>query len=108
MADLWGEGILGFFADPHVPGATQQLVLQITIPITMATTVVALKTRYTLGQYLGATVIIVGIVVDIIPAFADPSSGLAPDSFWWLLVFVGSCIPFAFSYVFKVPPSLSL
>lgn len=95
------QGILGFFSDPHVPGATQQLVLQITIPITMATTVVALKTRYTIGQYIGATVIIVGIVVDVIPAFADPSSGLAPDSIWWLLVFVCSCIPFAFSYVFK-------
>ena len=84
-----------------ITGATQQLLLQLTIPVTMIASVVVLKTRYSLGQYIGATIIIGGIVVDVIPAFLDPDSDLAADSPFWLMIYLSSVIPFAFSYTYK-------
>ena len=67
----------------------------------MVASVLILRTKYAWGQYLGALIIIGGIVVDVIPAFFDPSSELAADSPFWLLVFVSSTIPFALSYTYK-------
>ena len=95
------QSILQFFSDSHVPGATQQLLQQAVIPITMIASILFLKTKYSMGQYIGATVIVLGIFIDIIPAFSDPESDLyAPIS--WTLIFLFSSLPFALSYLYKV------
>ena len=82
-------------------GATQQLLLQLAIPVTMIASVLILKTKYSVGQYIGAIIIIGGIVIDVIPAFFDPGSDLAADSLFWLLIYLSSVLPFAASYTYK-------
>lgn len=62
---------------------------------------VVIKTRYAWGQYIGAIIILIGIIVDVVPAFFDPSSELQASSPFWFFIFLFSALPFALSYLYK-------
>lgn len=94
------QSILGFLSDSHVKGALQQLLIQLTIPMTMFLSIIWLRRTYSLGQYTGALLIFIAIIVDIWPAFFDPSSDLSSPLFW-IFVYTASVVPFAFSTVCK-------
>lgn len=67
----------------------------------MIASIVVLKVKYGWTQYLGAFIIIGGILIDVLPAFLDPNSQLTADSPFWMIIFVSSTIPFAISYIYK-------
>eukprot|EP01097_Dermamoeba_algensis_P001945 TRINITY_DN1764_c0_g2_i1.p1 TRINITY_DN1764_c0_g2~~TRINITY_DN1764_c0_g2_i1.p1 ORF type:complete len:564 (-),score=74.63 TRINITY_DN1764_c0_g2_i1:515-2176(-) len=56
-----------------------------------------LKTFYSLTQYIGAAVILAGLVVSVWPALSDSGGG----QFQWDLIFFAATIPTALSAVYK-------
>lgn len=58
--------------------------------------------RYRWGHYLGALIIIVGIVVALLHAFLS-SSGASGNSVFGIVVFFLSCTPTAFSVCASTP-----
>jgi drug/metabolite transporter (DMT)-like permease len=108
-------GIMQTFAVNYISNASMiVLVQQSAIPISMVISRYALQATYTKAQYLGASVVLMGIVVVLIPNFfatADPSAEISsiptapvPDAttqLIWLLVLIVSCVPMCLSSVYK-------
>lgn len=113
------SGIMQVFAINYISNASLiVLVQQSAIPISMAISVYALNSVYTKSQYIGAGVVLLGIVVVLIPTFFghaastdsgegathSGSSGSETGSsteMFWLLVMIISCIPMCLSSVYK-------
>lgn len=112
------SGIMQVFAINYISNASLiVLVQQSAIPISMAISVYALNAVYTKSQYIGAAVVLLGIVVVLIPTFfghSDSSStgehsgssgsdsgGTSSTEMFWLLVMIVSCIPMCLSSVYK-------
>lgn len=107
-----GSGVLMIFGGNQTSGAMQQLLIQGAIPFTMffswlvSTPFIAhilkeqLHVRYRWGHYLGAFIIIVGIVVALLHAFLY-SSGASGNTVFGIIVFFLSSTPTAFSGVYK-------
>lgn len=105
-------GVLMIFGGNQTSGAMQQLLIQGVIPFTMffswlvSNPLVArilrekLNVRYRWGHYLGAFVIIAGIVVALLHAFLG-SNGAAGNTVFGIIVFFLSATPTAFSGVYK-------
>jgi len=105
-------GVLMIFGGNQTSGAMQQLLIQGVIPFTMffswlvSNPLVArilrekLNVRYRWGHYLGALIIIAGIVVALLHAFLS-SDGASGNSVFGIIVFFLSSTPTAFSGVYK-------
>jgi len=93
------QGVFGFYADSHVPGIMQNLLIQLVIPMTIGLSIIFLKARYKISEYIGAVIILAGIVIDISPSFTN-SANFHVNMFW-VIVFLASVIPFACSTVYK-------
>jgi hypothetical protein len=105
-------GVLMIFGGNQTSGAMQQLLIQGAIPFTMffswlvSNPLVArilrekLNVRYRWGHYLGALVIISGIVVALLHAFLS-SNGASDNTVFGIIVFFLSATPTAFSGVYK-------
>jgi len=94
------QNLLAFYSDSHVPGPMQQLIIQMVVPFSILLSVVFLRAHYSGPQYIGAFVIIAGIVLDILPSLTN-SATWSTISTWWILIYLSSTIPFALSTVFK-------
>ena len=103
-------GIMQTFAINYITNSgTIVLVQQSAIPISMAISKYALQAQYTFSQYLGATVVLFGIFIVLIPNFTSPSSSDSStnsseanyEELLWILVLVLSCIPMCLSSVYK-------
>ena len=102
-------GILQAFSVNYITSSsTVILVGQSAIPISMIVSSIALKSKYTMAQYMGAAVVMTGIVVVLIPNFMGTAqtdaSGTAVDSstqLIWIVVLVISCVPMCLSSVYK-------
>lgn len=118
-------GIMQTFAVNYISNAgTIVLVQQSAIPISMAISVYTLGAAYTKSQYLGATVVMVGIIVVLIPQLAPaavvhtelnshathpevaPSVPVSMNTsstpeLVWILIMVVSCVPMVLSSVYK-------
>eukprot|EP01038_Epipyxis_sp_PR26KG_P006906 gene6906-9458_t len=105
-------GIMQTFAVNYISNSsTIVLVQQSAIPISMLISKIALQSVYTMAQYIGAAVVLFGIVVVLIPNFfSDPNStGTSSSSstsegnyeLAWILVLVVSCVPMCLSSVYK-------
>ena len=107
------SGIMQVFAINYISNASLiVLVQQSAIPISMAISVYALNSVYSKSQYIGAGVVLLGIVVVLIPTFFGNSESAADSSnsnnqvgssteIFWLLVMIISCIPMCLSSVYK-------
>jgi len=83
-------------------GSLVTLLLQSAIPFSMVISRVALKTRYTSPQYVGAAVVVMGLVVVLLPSFISPeSSGSGGNPILWSCILMLSCVPMAISSVYK-------
>ncbi|KAN0008686.1 hypothetical protein ACTFIU_009413 [Dictyostelium citrinum] len=96
------DAINGFFVvigGVSTSGPLQQLLNQAIIPFTMVASFIFLKERYSLIQLGGATVILGGVVVALIPSLTGGSSGgnILFYNFFYLI----SVIPGALSNVYK-------
>lgn len=77
------------------------LVQQSAIPISMVLSAMFLKARYSTAQYIGAVIVMAGIVAVLLPTFFTSSSSLPPDQLVWVLAIVISNIPSVYSSVYK-------
>jgi drug/metabolite transporter (DMT)-like permease len=107
-------GIMQTFAVNYISNASMiVLVQQSAIPISMVISRYALQATYTKAQYIGASVVLMGIVVVLIPNFFATSDSVdtspipsapVPDAttqLIWLLVLIVSCVPMCMSSVYK-------
>eukprot|EP01137_Pigoraptor_chileana_P017424 Opistho-2@75475 len=58
---------------PHMSGPLVTLLQQSTVPVSLIMSVLILKKRYRWSHYLGAAVIIVGIILYLLPQLINPS-----------------------------------
>ena len=97
-------GIMQTFAVNYITNSsTIVLVQQSAIPISMIISKITLKAQYTNAQYLGAFVVLLGIVVVLIPTssgHSDTDSDNAVELVW-IAVLVVSCVPMCLSSVYK-------
>lgn len=108
-------GIMSTFATNYISNAsTMVLVTQSAIPISMFISKISLNAQYTTAQYVGAAIVLSGIVVVLIPGFfatpavpgADatgaPTSSTADEmQAVWIGILVASCVPSVMSSVYK-------
>jgi uncharacterized membrane protein len=106
-------GIMQTFAVNYISNASMiVLVQQSAIPISMLISKYTLNSSYSKMQYIGASIVLLGIVVVLIPNFLLPpaasSSGSLPGTetsptvqLIWLFVLVVSCVPMCLSSVYK-------
>ncbi|KAG5184764.1 hypothetical protein JKP88DRAFT_313973 [Tribonema minus] len=99
-------GIMGTFAVNYITNASMIVLLQqAAIPISMVISRMFLGARYSVYQYIGATVVIAGIIVTMIPTFlggGDAAGGAdSGTQIVWSIVQVLSCIPMCLSSVYK-------
>jgi drug/metabolite transporter (DMT)-like permease len=76
------------------------LLLQSAIPVSMLITKIFLKTKYSLAQYSGATIVVAGLLVTLGPSLVSGGSG-GNNIGLWAAMLIGSCIPMCLSSVFK-------
>ena len=94
------------------------LIQQLAIPISMIISYIGLDARYTTSQYVGASIVVAGIILVFIPLltpnpsgvddYADDDGSSAASSensssgqILWMLVLGSSCIPMCLSSVYK-------
>ena len=109
-------GIMQTFAVNYISNAsTIVLVQQSAIPISMAISKYTLDAKYTMAQYIGSGIVLLGIFVVLCPtltagggdesAAASSSGGSAPASdsqqLKWIFILVVSCVPMCLSSVYK-------
>lgn len=106
-------GIMQTFAINYISNASMiVLVQQSAIPISMVISSYALNSVYTKSQYVGASIVLLGIIVVLIPnmmgsesATASGASGNGDSNsssqLWWILLLVVSCVPMCLSSVYK-------
>ena len=97
-------GVLVTFSVNFITKRTLIVLLQQTaIPISMIISRVSLNTRYNVYQYVGAVVVILGLVVVLYPSFAskeEQKQGGGSEMVWMALL-VASNIPVCLSSVYK-------
>ena len=97
-------GIMQTFAVNYITNSsTIVLVQQSAIPISMIISKITLKAQYTNAQYLGAFVVLLGIVVVLIPTFSGNNSTDSNSvvELIWVAVLAVSCVPMCLSSVYK-------
>eukprot|EP01035_Chromulina_nebulosa_P037682 gene37682-50874_t len=100
-------GIMQTFSVTYISSSSIiVLVQQSAIPISMAISSIFLQSQYTAAQYIGASVVLCGIVVVLIPTFSEtpsssPEEPSNPYELLWILVLIVSCVPMCLSSVYK-------
>jgi uncharacterized membrane protein len=102
-------GMMQLFATTYIKSGSLLILLQqSSIPLSMLISRVVLAASYTRAQYVGAAIVIVGILVILMPSFVghdDATSGgcetLQCSPVVWSGVLVLSCVPMCLSTVYK-------
>jgi uncharacterized membrane protein len=103
-------GIMQVFATNYITNSsTIVLVQQSAIPISMLISKLALNAKYTIAQYVGAVIVLLGIVVVMLPTFfgggdVGAVTGSSEGGLYellWIAVMVVSCVPMCMSSVYK-------
>jgi uncharacterized membrane protein len=96
-------GIMAVFAINYITNSSIiVLVQQSAIPISMVISRITLNARYTMNQYIGAGIVLLGIGAVLLPTFFAPASAAAGSSqLPWIALLIFSCIPMCLSSVYK-------
>lgn len=90
---------------PYLQGTIINVLSNVTLPMTMAGSILFLKTRYKGAHYLGAVLVIYGIMVQLLPQLFlhenDSDNGQNKNAGLWIPVLILSGIPAAASNVYK-------
>jgi len=92
------NGLCVLFSNPFVAGSVQALFAQANVAFTMALSWCLLGERYVSLQWVGAVLIVLGILVEFVPNLASEASGFM---FGWSLLFVTGQIPSAAQSVYQ-------
>lgn len=95
-------GVMQSFATAYLSadGALVVLLMQSAIPSSMLITRLFLKTKYKQYQYVGASLVIVGILIVLVPQLVKGVTGVSNLGVW-AAVLVLSCVPMCLSSVYK-------
>lgn len=74
------NGILIIFSNPHVSGVLQSILAQAVIPFTLVLSILWLRTKYAVFQYIGALIVIGGVGVSLIPTFESAPNSTDPNT----------------------------
>ena len=97
-------GIMGVFAVNYITNSSIiVLVQQSAIPISMVISSLTLGARYTTNQYVGAFVVVLGIIAVLLPSFFSTAATVPgqADQLPWIALLVFACIPMCLSSVYK-------
>jgi drug/metabolite transporter (DMT)-like permease len=94
------SNVIGTFAVPYLSGSVINVLNNSVLPITMALAIVILRTKFKMTHYIGAVLVIVGILVRLTPQFQN-SGNSEKDSGLWIVVYIASLIPMGLSNVYK-------
>jgi len=100
-------GLMQSFSVNYIPsGSLIILLTQSAIPISMAISKLFLKAKYQMQHYLGAFIVIAGLIVVLLPTFLHGQSGNSNGETnfqiaMWCLIMILSCIPMTLSSVYK-------
>jgi len=99
-------GIMQSFAVNYIPsGALIILLTQAAIPISMVITKLFKLAQYKIWNYIGAVIVVAGLVVVLVPQFIGGSIASKTESTGiiavWCAVMILSCIPMTLSSVYK-------
>ncbi|EQC39262.1 hypothetical protein SDRG_03467 [Saprolegnia diclina VS20] len=94
--------LLSTVPTPHIGGNLSNVLGQVNLPFTMILSHLFLKTSYKKAHIMGATMVLYGALVCMIPIFRGEVALNSPDpSVGWILLFVFSCVPNAGANVYK-------
>jgi drug/metabolite transporter (DMT)-like permease len=92
-------GIMQLFAFTYISsGALLVLLLQAAIPVSMLISKIMLKTEYKSYHYVGAVLVIGGLVVSLLPQLQHHDDNSGSNQLLWAGVLIASCIPMALGY----------
>nr|CEL70022.1 TPA: Putative chloroquine resistance transporter [Neospora caninum Liverpool] len=95
------SGILAIIGAVHTTGTTQVVLQQSCIVFILLASIVMLRKRFHVAHYLGAAVIILGVLVVKLPDLLHPSPDGGDDMFVFNLLYLLSNLPVAISCVYK-------
>ena len=97
------NGVLIIFSNPHVSGIAQSALAQAVIPLTLASSVCYLNTRFTKLQLVGAAVVLLGVASEFTPfVFPQGNAGSSgKTSVFFAATFCLGQLPAAFSGVYQ-------
>jgi len=93
------SALLSTLPTPYIPGPLLVVIGKLSIPCTMICSYVLLGIRYRPTHYLGALFIGIGVIISVYPKLGDKDT--FDSNIFWLLMFMSSGIPTAFSNVYK-------
>lgn len=83
--------IFSTFPIQHLGGSMTNILSQTVLPSNMLLSALILKTKYRKNHYLGAVLVIYGVMVKLIPSMTgQDDSGEMGGSFGWMLLLVGA------------------
>jgi len=95
-------GLMQSFCSTYIiSGSLLILLQQSAIPISMLISAICLKAKYQRLQYLGATVVVIGLIVVLLPSMIGSDDGGGASTLLWGGVMILSCIPMCLSSVYK-------
>ena len=106
-------GIMQVFATIYLAGSEVVLLQQAAIPVSMIISKLLIKVRYSPMQYIGALIVIGGILVVLGPSLgkktddssetdaSSDSTTSGANQMLWALIMIFSCIPMTLSSVYK-------
>lgn len=95
-------GVLQSLAvDKLANGSLVVLLLQAAIPISMIASKIFLRAKYSIAQYVGATLVVGGLLVVLGPSLTGSGTSTGADPGVWSAVLILSCIPMTLSSVYK-------
>ncbi|KYK65421.1 transmembrane protein [Toxoplasma gondii TgCatPRC2] len=95
------SGVMAIIGAVHTTGTTQVVLQQSCIVFSLLASIVMLRKRFHAAHYLGALVIILGVLVVKLPDLLHPSSDGGGDVFVFNLLYLLSNLPTAVSCVYK-------
>jgi len=98
-------GLMQSFAVNGLAGPLIQLLMQAAIPISMLISKLILKAKYGIHHYVGASIVVAGLLIVMIPSFlpghSDSVGTTQLMTAVWAGVLIASCIPMTLSSVYK-------
>lgn len=88
----------GFSSSAYVDGALLPILSETVLPAAMVAGMLIMKTRYNVGEYLAATLVLAGAIVLFVPDFQN---GFGSNPIIWLVIYALSGVPSAFSFTLR-------
>ncbi|RHY51787.1 hypothetical protein DYB28_009487 [Aphanomyces astaci] len=90
--------LLSALPTPHLGGNLSNVLDQLNLPFNMVLSLIFLNTKYKRCHLLGATLVLYGGFVNMLPLFTGASTLNMPDpTIGWILLFISSLLPAAAS-----------